>query len=113
MSTPSIAERVAAGVAWLDSNEPGWFRQIHVAGLDMSTCRRCVMGQIHGDYEDSPMDGDDDLAISLGFLSHIERDGPADLRDSERAEMDAEYDALTAEWRRVIQERRQAAGATP
>ncbi len=44
MST--VEERVAAGAAWLDANEPGWERRIDLATLEVADGCRCVLAQI-------------------------------------------------------------------
>jgi hypothetical protein len=91
----TIAERVAAGAAFLDENEPGWFRLVDVASLRLEDCFSCVIGQLAGAYEDGLEEYGIDFAQSidlgfgeLGFL--IEG---------------CDYPGLTAEWKRVITER--------
>lgn len=39
------AKEVAAGAEWLDSNCPGWEREIDLGSLDISDCANCVLGQ--------------------------------------------------------------------
>jgi hypothetical protein len=46
----TIAERVAAGAAFLDEHDPGWWRAdvpnaIHLDTLDLGSERSCVLGQ--------------------------------------------------------------------
>ena len=112
MST--VAERVAAGAAFLDEREPGWCKRIDPDRLDMSAECRCVLGQLTTDLED-PWWSDitakfgirsaastfsDDVRLcdwELGFNASLARG---------RAEQDREYAELGAEWRRVIAERR-------
>jgi len=53
MLTPQIAAtRVAQGAAFLDRVHPGWAEAIDVHTLAMRTCRRCMLGQLYGDYSD-------------------------------------------------------------
>ncbi len=101
MST--IAERVAAGVAWLDENRPDWWLDVDLDKLVLSSPCRCVLGQLYGEYEDAPIvdvNTDDEVAVAHGFNAggHDHPAGPF-----------AEFAALESEWRRVITERRAAA----
>lgn len=58
-----LRPRVERGAALLDSVEPYWFKLVEVA-LDLSDCKRCVLGQVFGDYDD----GLDLLNISNDLL---------------------------------------------
>lgn len=110
--TLTIPERVAAGAAWLDKNEPSWADRIDLDELYMNRCSDCVLGQVFGDYWDAPllplsprsseaMDEYDNRAAALGFQFATE------LRESASPSgRRADYDALAAEWRRVIEARR-------
>lgn len=107
MST--VAERVAAGAAYLDEHEPGWVDRIDLEQLSLSSCWHCVLGQLHGSFLSAPiiraMEGckhgsqewNERQAVvrSLGFATKNHRD----------------YPALTVEWRRLIDARRAQAGA--
>lgn len=100
----TIAERVAAGAAWLDEHAPGWIGRIDVDHIRMSDCTRCILGQVYGSYWESPLiaeadplDDGDDVAVPLGFQ----------VADDEPWEG---YDLLAKEWRRLILDRR---GAVP
>lgn len=46
-----VAERVAAGAAYLDDREPGWWERIDMDRLDMSAECLCVLGQLATDLE--------------------------------------------------------------
>jgi len=46
----SVEERVAAGAALLDERKPDWFKSIDCAALEISSCNRCICGQLYGDY---------------------------------------------------------------
>ncbi len=100
MST--IAERVARGAGWLDSALPGWHREIDLNRLILSSPCRCVLGQLWGDYADSPLvdEHGDQAGVDRGFYAGGEdgRVGPL-----------TEFAELQVEWRRVITERRAAA----
>lgn len=112
MAELTIPERVAAGVAWLDEKEPGWVDRIDLDELYMNRCSDCVLEQIFGDYWDAPllplsprsseaMDEYDDRAAALGFqfAAELRKFGSLNGRR-------ADYEALAAEWRRVIEGRR-------
>lgn len=94
MST--ISERVQRGAAWLDTERPGWAGEIDLGQLILSSPCRCVLGQLYGDYVDAPLvdEHGDQAGVEHGFNAAL---------------TGTEYDALEAEWRRVITERRAAA----
>lgn len=110
MST--VAERVAAGAAFLDEHDPGWWREdarpaIELAILDLESGCQCVLGQLYpctGNPYFSYTEARHHLSLtapdaeSLGFDTITRYD--------DEAGNDEEYDALTAEWKRVIVERR-------
>lgn len=71
-----VKERVASGVEWLDENRPDWVDQINLDKFDIGDGCLCVLGQLYGDYWDSPLikkeyEGDhfggDIRAYELGF----------------------------------------------
>lgn len=97
---PSVAERVAAGAAYLDQHQPGWDAQIDLDRLNISSACDCVLGQLYGQYLRAPLfdnaeSGSDcvDRAAPLGFAFHY----PDERRS--RA-------ALTAAWHELIETRR-------
>ncbi len=121
----SIAERVALGAAFLDENDPQWWREdvdraIDLDALNLGLGGRCILGQ-RCPFEDAgkytafhafarvlsgvPLDlyGDEDAsenaidrwAAPLGFQAHTYGY--------------VEYDELTAEWAKVIREYRSRA----
>jgi hypothetical protein len=110
ITTADVAERVAAGAAFLDQRHPGWWQHIDVGQLNLGSCVRCVLGQLfpnaddpQNSYEDACMAldiGDRDMDADLGF----------DRYGFPLAEFapDDSYGALTTEWCRVITERRAA-----
>lgn len=106
----TIPQRVAAGAAWLDQNRPGWWQNrpgwpqnIYLDQLDMSLDCGCVLGQLVGPYEWAIKVLDVPDPDALGF--HIPWD------PSWPGRYFAEYDALTAEWRKVIEARRVGAAS--
>lgn len=44
--TTTPRERVRAGVAWLDENQPRWRDRVSVNDLEMANGCRCVLGQL-------------------------------------------------------------------
>lgn len=130
----TIAERVAAGAAFLDEHDPDWWRPDAERAIDLSTLRlssprSCVLGQrcpaealeafiiarysrpledvwYAEDYQfwgqahslsGIPVISPDDLVAWSGTLGFNSPTGDGD-----------EYDGLTAEWVRVIEQRRAA-----
>jgi hypothetical protein len=110
----TIAERVAAGAALLDEKLPGWDKDIDLGFLDLASPCRCILGQLHYDEGRPARSFDAGLsslglfpysnAVKLGF--NVEPAMPAG-EDDEDPE-DAEFAALTEEWRRLILARREA-----
>jgi hypothetical protein len=120
----SITERVAAGAAFQDEHDPDWWRAgveraIDLEVLSLGSGDTCVLGQrcplkVWEQRAESWMspfcaqaagltglapDGQrlNDWAAECGFMA------------AEDTDSDEEYDALTAEWKRLITERRAAA----
>lgn len=101
--TATIAERVAAGAAFLDEHEPGWVDQIDPDRLDLGSSCRCVVGQLQVHLfrytiNDEPyLRALDRYQVADPFVLGF---NAIDLR---------EYDGLTAAWRELILARRGAA----
>ena len=96
MST--IAERVAAGAAFLDEREPGWEQYIDLDTLNIGSSCRCILGQLHGSYSGGMMamgyvNLPENWDIDLGFM----------WTDAGKGD---EATELTVEWMRVITGRR-------
>lgn len=100
MST--VAERVARGAALLDEKLPGWDQRIDLAGLELASCYRCVLGQLftwhplptENAFSPSPYGlGIEALGIDRGSRYGFDGD---------------DADELNGEWRRVITARRLA-----
>lgn len=100
--TLTITERVAAGAAWLDEHEPGWIKRIDIGVLDISSCANCVLGQVFGDFDDARRDA------WLNPPEHDRMTDPGRRRGFMTPDPGAfeQYETLTAEWKRFIQERR-------
>lgn len=47
---PNFGERAAKGATFLDSRNPGWYKDIEIGILDMHSVFDCVLGQVFGDF---------------------------------------------------------------
>lgn len=128
-----VAERVAAGAAFLDEHEPGWWRAddkraIDLDMLDMGTGDVCILGQrcpvetLRVYLGFPPMDEEDREFAYMAYAEQLSGSPrgdryPLDLwavahgfnRPFDVCNPDAmsrEYAALTAEWKRLITSRR-------
>lgn len=55
MSISVAKERAAKGAAWLDKYDPQWFTKVNPDSLNIADAEKCVLGQLVGDYYDSPL----------------------------------------------------------
>src|SRR5262245_55454491 len=62
-----MRDRARRGAAWLDQNLPGWFLRVNPQQLDIEFCNTCVIGQLHGDYNDWK-EPKKDFAVKHGFF---------------------------------------------
>lgn len=88
-----MAERVSAGVAFLDARQPGWHKRIRIGDLDISSDCGCVIGQLFESYNDNPLELDYRQARDYGFFEYAGRN------------RDDRYGRLTALWQDRILER--------
>jgi len=115
----AIAERVADGAAFLDKHDAGWWdpdadEAIDLDTLDLGNTRLCVLGQrcpleVLSAYSDSACAGERYAAYAAHLTSDL---GIDRFRWAMRMGFNGdtkEYDDLTAEWKRVITARREAA----
>lgn len=112
----TIAERVAAGAAFLDRHDPDWWRPdvdraIDLDRLDLEDTGSCILGQrcpleLLAEYENDPDAG----YFAYGYQLMPGRTLFDCAGQHGFAGNDDEYRDLTAEWRRVITGRRAAAG---
>ena len=76
------AERVAAGIAWMDDNAPeDWRSRIDLDRLDINDFYTCVLGQVFDNFDDrmsgydyavyTRMNGSHEKAKNLGFSPEI------------------------------------------
>lgn len=99
-TTTTYEERVAKGAAWLDKMYgPGWADIIHLETLRMPSTCDCILGQLEGDYHNSPIaEGDaEEHGFILLFAGPDENDGRGFYQ---------QYELLEQEWVRLIRERR-------
>lgn len=95
MPLPTVAERVAAGAAWLDERKPGWWQRTDLDRLDVASERHCPVAQEYGTYYRAPV-MTHDQARALGFdCSLVAAELGAVAEDFEFAE-------LTETWRELI-----------
>ena len=91
-----IADRVSAGIDFLDGRVPGWDERIDLDTLKIEHCTRCVLGQLFGDFGDGldQLDLYHDKDVRLGFAR-------------EPGESIFVYRDLTAAWTAAIRARRE------
>lgn len=95
-----IPQRVQAGARYLAEHAPGFQDEIILDMLDQQSCLCCVIGQITGNYNISFVARKTSILCQVenGFLVEPRLEGSDEAFDY--------YDALTTEWRRVIEEMR-------
>ena len=95
-------QQISKGIEWLDQHEPGWADKVDLEKLDMTTCTRCVLGFVYGDYDrlDDPSAPPSDDRAKLGFT----------LRESY---FSYDWVRLTEEWRDAISKLRNHWWAVP
>lgn len=99
---------VARGAALLDEKLPGWAERIDLATLELSSCYRCVLGQLFARH---PLPTENAFSpYGLGVVALA----LADERPSWYGFDGKDADSLNVEWRRVIIKRRgEPAAASP
>jgi hypothetical protein len=129
----AIAERVAAGAAFLDEHDPGWWRAdveraIELDRLRLNATDACVLGQrcpvtalaAHLHVEPEDLYATDQTEAYWAYVAKLsglretrELDDWAAARGFRLEVFSWEaYEQLTGEWKRVITGRRSAATAT-
>ncbi len=131
----TIAERVAAGAAFLDEHDPDWWKAdvpnaIDLDGLDLGDGEICILGQrcpltVLAGYcglEPGQVGRAHRERSYIAYIRHLsgltDRQtfawavnhgfNAAGPEPGDEEEREREYDALTAEWKRVITGRRAA-----
>ena len=107
--TDSIEARVARGVALLDEKVCDWVQRINLDHLNIEDCTECILGQLGDESVENTAFEDAAIALIGGeafqYNSNAQaliEHGFSDMRGSGKRT----FDALTAEWRRVILARR-------
>lgn len=92
----SYAEKVQAGVAYLNEQRPGWYLSVNLGKLDLGEECHCVLGQLGGNFFKmlEKLRLPEKQAIDFGFLLEW-RGVPPEV-------VTREYDLLTEEWVTVI-----------
>jgi len=102
----AVQERVRRGASYLDDVDPEWYERIDREALSLDSGRRCVLGQLHGEFR-----------LGLG------RSGLISMSSAPRASLSPvaygfmcvedvpavwqarDYELLTAAWRQAVQAR--------
>jgi hypothetical protein len=102
----AIAERVAAGAAWLDIQRPEWLPGIDLGRLDLSNPCLCVLGQVFAAAVDGTefRDYGDGYSYAVNQLEAPESAGGFTINPI-TGESFADLDEA---WRELITERRSA-----
>jgi len=97
---------VQRGAAYLDEMDPGWHRRIDPDALELESGRRCVLGQLHGEFR---------LGLGRSHVLSLSSAPRASLSpvaygfkcvDGESDERQArDYELLTQAWREAIRSR--------
>ena len=110
MNAPDTIEaRVSRGAALLDEKLPGWVERIDLAKLDLASPCRCILGQTWDGIPDPESTPFAAHANELDLYDEDENDYGFNAGGVDWFEDQPEYDALTAEWKRVILARRDGA----
>jgi hypothetical protein len=99
-----VEARVARGAALLDRENPTWWNHIYEP-VRISSCNRCVLGQVYGDYDHGKLAlglGTTGGGIPFGFACQTWLSGSP-------ASWIIETAALEAAWRAEIDTRVEAA----
>ena len=104
MGDSSITDKVSRGSSLLDQLEPGWASRVDLARLDVGDVCNCVIGQLHGDYNNHRglvmMN-----AITADLFAYSE--GDFGRHFGFMADTYIEADKLTGAWRKEITKRLQ------
>ena len=104
LTIADVRARVAAGVLWLDAEMPGWHDRVDPDRLVTRRSGCCVLGQLYGDYYQSPLALEQ--AVAFGFDTAVGAQ-PHDRDDPRSAAAKAdEFDALDHLWRVTVHARR-------
>lgn len=104
-------KRVQRGADFLDQADPDWFRHVDAESLELSSGRRCVLGQLHGDFR---------MGLSRSHLINMSSAPRASLspvnygfkcvQNVPESVQEEDYAYLTRAWKAAVQERQSANG---
>jgi len=94
----NVRPEVRRGVEWLDEVRPGWDREIDLTDLALSSCARCIVGQLWPEMEPPS-------SVPSPARCYEEEYG-FDIVGVQPTTYNEEYAKLTEEWRDLIAERR-------
>lgn len=100
-----LLERVEKGIAYLDEYHPNWPEFMDRHQLQMNSCKRCVGGQLMGEYTNLNQEIFDTTGMTgteLGF--DVSGAGPVGLGPTPVPDL-IEYDILEEIWSEKIEER--------
>lgn len=94
-----IEARVERGARLLDEKNPGWAWDINLDKLDMSSCYRCVLGQLYDGYSYG--------LGQIGLLHEIDWEYGFDaMTGTARRDVDEQMAEIDRLWRDEIETRR-------
>lgn len=87
----NLKNRIKEGVALLDESYPNWYKHINLEKLDIQFKNECILGQLYGNYNFTPLARTQN-AVKYGFyLKHV---NPK-----------KNWSKLTLEWKKAVLER--------
>lgn len=112
----TIAQRVANGVELLESKGYGtWYEELNLRKLVMEDCKRCVLAQLFGDFEEGVAElrnfGEKVNWAACGLDADVNDENTPFVDKNDDYDSDLEYAALDAEWIRVTEEKRKEAAS--
>lgn len=115
-----VEARVERGTESLDNTMPGWWEKVDLSTLDISSCSRCVLGQVFKTHvkdwqnafnygRDVLCEGSHQTAVADGFSARYWSDLGDDVSDVEGvAVLHDEWAQLHTAWHHVIEARQEA-----
>ena len=93
----AIAERVDAGIDWLDKRDRNWRSRVNRTTLDLSKPTQCILAHIFGSWLNTTLTRTE--CIQYGFLAP---DGLTGFEPEPHDYRSLYYEALTIRWRLII-----------
>lgn len=98
----TIAERVQAGVEFLNEKMPGWEKKINLDTLDLADGRHCILGQIFAAYAKTGRSGYNYGCEYFGFFADTEYLYNCRFDYGFSINNTGSFQELTAEWWNAI-----------